>query len=93
MIRWSNHARCSSSHVIQVEDGYRVRLPEKTIRAVLAEIVVGLEGMHLRGVLHRDLKPENILVDSNGASLVFFVIFDDDRSYLHCGLRSFRCYE
>eukprot|EP01128_Nolandella_sp_AFSM9_P004047 TRINITY_DN177_c0_g2_i1.p1 TRINITY_DN177_c0_g2~~TRINITY_DN177_c0_g2_i1.p1 ORF type:complete len:1411 (-),score=345.75 TRINITY_DN177_c0_g2_i1:13-4245(-) len=65
-----------------VEDGYRVRMAEATIRSCLAEVVIAVEGMHSRGVVHRDLKPENILVDSNGricvADFGLSVLTDED---------------
>jgi serine/threonine protein kinase len=32
----------------------------------VACIVVGLEYMHMNGVLHRDIKPENLLLDEEG---------------------------
>ena len=39
---------------------------EEWAKFYLAEIVLGLESLHKKGICHRDLKPENILVDSNG---------------------------
>ncbi|KAI5959746.1 RIM15 [Candida pseudojiufengensis] len=31
-----------------------------------AEIIIGVNDLHLRGIIHRDLKPDNILIDKNG---------------------------
>ncbi|CAH0697718.1 unnamed protein product [Spodoptera exigua] len=39
-------------------------LPERTARALLAQLALALRHMHARTVVHRDLKPENILLSS-----------------------------
>jgi predicted Ser/Thr protein kinase len=39
---------------------------EEWAKFYLAEIVLGLESLHKKGICHRDLKPENILVANNG---------------------------
>ncbi len=36
------------------------------IEFIVACIIVGLEYLHLNGVLHRDIKPENLVLDENG---------------------------
>ncbi len=41
-------------------------LKESQIRFLVAEIVVGIEGMHNNYVCHRDMKPENILLTKAG---------------------------
>ncbi|KAF8592615.1 hypothetical protein K439DRAFT_1378858 [Ramaria rubella] len=41
-------------------------LPEEWTRNYIAEVVLGLEYLHKRGVVHRDLKPDNLLIDQHG---------------------------
>jgi len=36
------------------------------IEFIVASIVVGLEYLHLNGVLHRDIKPENLVLEDSG---------------------------
>nr|BAA75507.1 rhodopsin kinase [Enteroctopus dofleini] len=39
---------------------------EQEVRFYAAEVILGLEHMHVRGVVYRDLKPANILLDESG---------------------------
>ncbi|UJR24837.1 hypothetical protein I4U23_006209 [Adineta vaga] len=39
---------------------------EKEVKFYAAEIILGLEHMHLRSIVYRDLKPANILLDEHG---------------------------
>ncbi|KAF9464404.1 hypothetical protein BDZ94DRAFT_489757 [Collybia nuda] len=41
-------------------------LPEEWAKNYIAEVVLGLEYLHERGVVHRDLKPDNLLIDQQG---------------------------
>jgi serine/threonine protein kinase len=41
-------------------------LPEDWARQFVAEVVVGLEQLHEKGVVHRDMKPDNLLIDQKG---------------------------
>ncbi|KAG6854867.1 hypothetical protein C0991_012057 [Blastosporella zonata] len=41
-------------------------LPEEWTKNYIAEVVLGLEYLHERGVVHRDLKPDNLLIDQHG---------------------------
>ncbi len=34
-------------------------------------MLLGLEYLHLNGVIHRDIKPENIVVDYDGMAISF----------------------
>lgn len=42
------------------------RLSECQTRRIAAELILGLEHLHSRGIVYRDLKLENILIDSDG---------------------------
>lgn len=46
--------------------GKRKRFDEETTRFVVACLLVGLECLHLNGVIHRDIKPENLVLDNRG---------------------------
>ena len=46
-------------------------LPEQVLRYG-AEIAVGLDAAHRRGVVHRDLKPGNVMLTKTGAKLMDF---------------------
>lgn len=41
-------------------------LPDIQVRFIVAEILLGIEGMHKEYIAHRDLKPDNILLDDKG---------------------------
>lgn len=40
----------------------KMMISENRIWKIIIEICLGLERLHLRGVLHRDLKPKNIFL-------------------------------
>lgn len=44
------------------KDGLPVRLKEATIWSHMRHLVLGLEYLHMNGIVHRDIKPENLLV-------------------------------
>jgi serine/threonine protein kinase len=39
---------------------------EDIIKALVSEIIVGIEILHEAGIIYRELKPENILVTNEG---------------------------
>ena len=54
-------------------------MPLKQVRKVGAEVALGLEALHGRGMLHRDIKPGNILLTAGGvAQLGDFGLVTDD---------------
>lgn len=42
------------------------RLNESQAKFYFAEILLGLEYIHSKGIVYRDLKPENVLLDIDG---------------------------
>ncbi len=42
------------------------RFSETQVQFFLANILEGLEHIHVKGIIHRDIKPENLVFDSNG---------------------------
>lgn len=42
------------------------RLEERRVKFLTAEIAVGLNFLHEKGIVYRDLKPENVLLDARG---------------------------
>jgi len=44
----------------------RGKLPWRRARAVLDDLLQGLQAAHEAGIVHRDLKPSNVLLDSDG---------------------------
>ncbi|KAI6115253.1 kinase-like domain-containing protein [Pisolithus thermaeus] len=41
-------------------------LPIELARFYAAELLVGIYGLHARGIMHRDIKPANLLIDEKG---------------------------
>ena len=49
--------------------GAPIPLPERTIWSHLRHFVMGLEYLHMSGIVHRDIKPDNLLVTNGGGVL------------------------
>jgi len=68
------------------------KFSDDRVRFYCAEIVCGLEYLHVKGVLYRDLKPENILLTEDGhICMTDFgiskegLVSDNDRTATFCG--------
>ncbi|MGJ7492362.1 protein kinase domain-containing protein [Variovorax sp. ZT4R33] len=42
------------------------RPPLESVRALVAQLALGLQALHGREMLHRDLRPENVMIDRQG---------------------------
>lgn len=50
-----------NQHLLKKEEGY----------AIFAQILKGVQILHIKGIIHRDIKPANILVTTKEDKLVF----------------------
>lgn len=55
-------------------------------KAVLKDILDGVDYLHHRGILHNDLKPDNIIVNSNGAARIVDFGLSASDSSLYAGV-------
>lgn len=69
-----------------------VTLSENALRFYCAEIILGIEYLHMNNIIYRDLKPENLIFDQNGhIKLVDFGLskflkkFEPKTSNTYCG--------
>ncbi len=51
--------------------------PEDRSRFYAAEVLLGLEHIHSKGIIYRDLKLENVLVDNSGLCFLFCFLLVD----------------
>lgn len=66
---------------LDITDG----LEEDWIRFYAAQIILGLESLHSKGIFHRDLKPENILIGPEGhIKLADFGLSEVKKEILSC---------
>lgn len=60
VMEYLNGGDCAS--LVKVLGG----LPEDWAKKYMAEVVLGIEHLHSRGIVHRDIKPDNLLIDQKG---------------------------
>lgn len=41
-------------------------LPDEWAKKYIAQVILGVEDLHKKGIIHHDLKPDNLLIDSSG---------------------------
>jgi len=56
---------CENGDLSQILDEQSM-LEEGIVKFLGAELILGMQHLHQKGILFRDLKPENILVDGEG---------------------------
>ena len=62
---------CSGGDLYHVLAGMKYkRFKEEQCRFYAAELLLGLEYLHLNGIYHRDIKPENIMIRANGHIMI-----------------------
>ena len=56
---------CENGDLSKILDEHTL-LDENISKFIIAELILGIQQCHKKGILFRDLKPENILLDSEG---------------------------
>ena len=60
VMEYMNGGDCAS--LVKILGG----LSEDWAKKYIAEVILGVEHLHSRGIFHRDLKPDNLLIDAKG---------------------------
>jgi len=55
--------------LLKYEKSLKRKIPNRKIKNIFYQIVVGLNYIHQNQVFHRDLKPENIFLTKDGSSV------------------------
>lgn len=60
ILEWGNYGTLESAI------SNKINLSESVIASIFKQIIVGIQYLHVHGIVHRDIKPSNILLFSNG---------------------------
>ena len=54
--------------------------PEREIKSIIYQVILGMAYMHKHGFFHRDMKPENLLVKDDAVKIADFGLAREIRS-------------
>lgn len=51
------------NYIQDLNDKKQEQIPQKNLKLIIINLILGLEHLHKLGIAHRDIKPENLMID------------------------------